>query len=109
MKQKQDDLKKIFAKNLKNKRKDKNFTQADLAEKIGLSPSFITEIENGRKAPSFSNIEKIASVLETPPWVFFFESEYTFKSEFNSENLFSFELKNAVNNSIDEFLKNKTK
>ena len=61
----------IFAMNLKSCRKSLKLTQAEMAKLIGVSTSFITEIETGRKAPSFQTIDKIATVTNNPVWVFF--------------------------------------
>jgi len=35
-----------------------NLTQGEAAKKIGISRSFLTEIENGTKNPSFKTIQK---------------------------------------------------
>lgn len=56
----------IFGINLRNCRKAKRLTQADLAEKVSLSTEMISKIERGVAAPSFINIEKIAAILEIP-------------------------------------------
>ena len=47
-------LQDIFARNLKERRRKLALTQAQLARKIGVSTSFVTEIETSRKAPSFA-------------------------------------------------------
>ncbi len=99
------DLKLIFAKNLKFRRKKLKLTQADLAKKTGVSPSFITEIENGRKAPSFSNIEKFSNILNAPAWSFFIDSENNFEQNYSKKELDSFELKNKIDIIIDDFFK----
>ena len=48
-------------------RKDKNLTQEELAEKIGIGTSNISYIENGKFAPSIENFAKIAEVLGVEP------------------------------------------
>lgn len=101
------DLKLIFAKNLKDKRKKQKLTQAELAKKIGVSPSFITEIENGRKAPSFTNIEKISNELNAPTWSFFIENENDFDINYSKKELNSFKLKTEINELIDIFFTTK--
>ena len=100
------DLKSIFAKNLKTRRKRLGLTQAELAKQINVSTSFITEIENGRKAPSFSTIEKLSSILKAPCWSFFCEYGDKIDLNFEDKEKFSFQLKNEINNAIDEFLNN---
>jgi len=91
---KNEDLKLIFAK-------------AELAKKVEVSPSFITEIENGRKAPSFSNIEKFSKVLNAPAWSFFIENENNFEINYSKNDLDSFELKNKIELIIDDFFNSK--
>lgn len=100
-------LKTIFANNLKNRRKQLKLTQADLANKVNVSTSFITEIENARKSPSFTTIEKLASVLEAPPWSFFCERGDSVSIKHSEKEKISFALKNEINNTIDNFVKNK--
>lgn len=54
----------IFGTNLRNCRKAKRLTQADLAEKVALSTEMISKIERGVASPSFGTVEKIAEVLD---------------------------------------------
>ncbi|EGC82411.1 helix-turn-helix domain-containing protein [Anaerococcus prevotii] len=49
--------------NIKRLRKEKGFTQKDLAVKVGVSITFISQIENGISKPSDENLKKIADVL----------------------------------------------
>ena len=44
----------------------KHLTQEQLAELVGLSVSYVCEIENGRKNPSLKTLKKISSVLNIP-------------------------------------------
>lgn len=104
---KEQNLKELFALNLKNRRKVFKLTQADLAKKIDVSTSFITEIESGRKAPSFSTIEKLSKVLEAPVWTFFCHNSEKININSTDREKLTFELKNEIINSIDNFIKNK--
>lgn len=45
----------------------KKFTQKNLADKTGLSRSFIGDIESGRTAPNDETLKKIADALEISP------------------------------------------
>ena len=47
-------------------RHQKGLTQAQLAEMSGLSVSFLSMLEKGRRDPSLSSIQSIASALEVP-------------------------------------------
>lgn len=42
-----------------NLRQKKKLTQKEVAENIGISRSFLTEIENGDKDPSLKTIQKL--------------------------------------------------
>ena len=55
-----------LAQNMKHYRKERRFTQEQLAEKIGTSTNYIGVIEIGSKFPSPKMIEKIAEALEIP-------------------------------------------
>lgn len=52
-------------KKIKSIRNIRGLTLKDLAEKTGLSISFISDIENGRRNPSPENLENIADALGT--------------------------------------------
>ena len=46
----------------------KNLSQAQLAEKIGISDSFMSLIETGKKWGSFQTLADIATALEVEPY-----------------------------------------
>lgn len=59
---------------IKEIRKRKNLSQEELAEKVNLEPTSISNIETGRNYPSFQNLEKIIDVLGvTFNDIFYFE------------------------------------
>lgn len=64
-------LTETFGANLRHQRKAKNLTQADLAERVGVSTEMISKVERGIASPSFHTIEKLADVLGVPEVVFF--------------------------------------
>jgi transcriptional regulator with XRE-family HTH domain len=49
---------------MKAKRKELNISQAELAEKIGTSPNYISKIEAEKQFPSVQMIEQIAGALK---------------------------------------------
>lgn len=97
-------LQEVFSKNMKYRRKKLGLTQGQLAEKVGISSSFITEIEIGRKSPSFNNISKIADALDAPAWSLFVENGDSISKNSNSSERLSITLKDAVSKKIDEIL-----
>src|SRR5919109_882880 len=55
-----------FGDYLKNKRKQKNVTQEDLARALGVSSVFIHQLETGKvDAPSFERCQQISEILGT--------------------------------------------
>ena len=58
------DLRELLAQNIKKYRKIRGFSQEMLAEKAGTSTTHIGMIEIGKKFPSVSMLEKIASALD---------------------------------------------
>jgi len=61
----------VFLANLKNFRKVRNISQAKLAELCESSQKYIAEIEVGKKFPSPSMIERIASALNIESYYLF--------------------------------------
>lgn len=57
------DLRKAFGKKLKVLRTSRGLTQDDLAERAGVSTSFISSLERGVDAPSFATLEALATAL----------------------------------------------
>jgi len=57
-------LRDIFAYNLKEKRQKCGFTQAKLAEKVGVSTHHIAMIEIARHYPTLELVERIANTLD---------------------------------------------
>jgi len=54
----------IFAGNLKAKRQKRGLTQAQLAEKVGVSTHHIAMIEIARHYPTLELVERIATTLD---------------------------------------------
>jgi transcriptional regulator with XRE-family HTH domain len=75
------DLKHIFIKNLRKFRGKKELTQMKLAELCDTAPSYIGEIEIGRRFPSLALIEKIGKVLNIEPYRFFIDDTEEHETE----------------------------
>lgn len=65
------ELKKIFGKKLRRIRRGKDLTQEQLAEAIGVTPEFLSNMERGVNGASFETLEKLSRVLEVPVDEFF--------------------------------------
>lgn len=55
--------KEIFRINLKYFRNKRGFTQEKLSELCGISSDYLSEIERGRKTPSFTRMDLICDAL----------------------------------------------
>lgn len=56
-----------FAKNLKKYRKQKKYTQAELAKKLNYGYTAIANYESGRNEPSFDDLISLCHVLGVTP------------------------------------------
>ncbi len=61
------DITKRFAKRVKEARLKKKLSQADLAAKLGLHPTYISQVERGVRNMALKNIEKVARALGVRP------------------------------------------
>ncbi|MBA2796241.1 helix-turn-helix transcriptional regulator [Streptococcus porcinus] len=64
-----------FAPNLIRLRKQKGLSQKELAQELGLNKQSISEIENGRRFPTFTNLKKIAKYFNATPTQLFGTSQ----------------------------------
>ncbi len=53
-----------LARNLKRRRKEKRFTRFDISERAGISPSFYSELETGRKSASGETLRRVTKALD---------------------------------------------
>jgi len=52
---------------IKKKRVDLNIFQGDLAERVGLTRTYLSLLENGKRFPSWETLEKIAHSFSMKP------------------------------------------
>ena len=60
-------IKNLFGRKIKEYRKKKNLTQAQLAELVNVDDKHISCIESGKNFPSADLIERLATSLEVEP------------------------------------------
>ena len=98
-------IKKIFGTNVRKFRQAKNWSQAELAEKIDISDAFMAHIERGSRGASMETIELLARCFEIP-YTALFEEENAPTANY-SEVLFNLEkdLKEKLNADICECVK----
>ncbi len=49
---------------IKQKRKEKKLTQQEVADAVGITRNYLSDIENGRYSPSFKKSIELAKFLE---------------------------------------------
>lgn len=69
-------IKKIFAKNLKQLRISKHLSQNELADLSGLHRTYISSIECGNRNVSLENIQKLADALNIKAYFLLKENDY---------------------------------
>jgi len=62
------ELQQIYISNIRRLRLTQHLSQAELAEKIGISDSFMSLIETGKKWGSFQTLADIATALNVEPY-----------------------------------------
>lgn len=68
---------KLIGQRIKNSRREKNYTQEDFSELLGISTEHLSRIETGSCRPSLQLIEKICSILDvTEESLMFGEKSY---------------------------------
>lgn len=55
-----------FGENLRRIRINKNITQVEIANILGVDRSFVSNIENGKNNPTLSTITSLAKALNVP-------------------------------------------
>lgn len=71
------DIKKLLGENIRKIRWSKNMTQETFSEIIGIEPSSLSNIENGKSFPSTQTIINIQAQFEIAPnEIFDFDADY---------------------------------
>ncbi|HHY0467066.1 TPA: helix-turn-helix domain-containing protein [Vibrio parahaemolyticus] len=61
----------LMGQKIKAIRKEKKLTSEELAERSGLSVTYISRLENGKQSPTLSALYKIAKGMDTSLLAFF--------------------------------------
>ena len=75
------ELRKILSANMKAYRTEFGFSQAKLAELVNTATNYIAQIENGKRFPTDTMLEKIASALQKRAYDLFTVVHYEKKIE----------------------------
>lgn len=61
-----------LGKSIQTCRMQRGFSQADLAKRAGISVSYLSMLENSKRDPTISTVQKIANALGVPIEILFF-------------------------------------
>jgi len=61
-----DDLRTLFGRRVRELRKERGFSQEELAHRAGLHVTYVGGIERGERNPALANIGRIATALRVP-------------------------------------------
>ncbi|MGX7047519.1 Cro/Cl family transcriptional regulator [Lactococcus piscium] len=96
-----------FGKNISNLRREKNVSQEELAEYVGVGKAAISKIELGTSFPTFANLERIARYFNATPTQLF-GTELEIQLEISRKNIDEYEKKATIileaRNAIPEIL-----
>ena len=95
-------IREIFAKNLRDSRRKCGFTQAQLAEKAGVSTHYIALIELARNIPKVETIELLANALNVEIYELFIVPLSPAMELKKLNELIVSDLKDIVKKSVDE-------
>ena len=65
----------VIGTRIRNMRGERAMSLRDLAERSGLTPSFLSQVERGLTEPSLTSLRKIAEGLDVPIFYFLLETE----------------------------------
>ncbi|SJZ91499.1 helix-turn-helix domain-containing protein [Selenihalanaerobacter shriftii] len=68
------DKKKELGRRVREKRKERDLSLAKLADKVGCTSSFLSQVERGMADPSITSLRKIAQALNVPIFYFLLDS-----------------------------------
>jgi transcriptional regulator with XRE-family HTH domain len=93
-------LKDTLGKNIKNFRLQRGFSQADLAEKAGVSVTFVSNIERGNNYPLAGTTCNLAKALNVEVWELF-KGEITPDDSKDIVQRLSKDIRKLVNGALD--------
>jgi len=94
------ELRKILGANMKAYRTELGLTQEKLAELVNTATNYIAQIENGKRFPTDTMLEKIATTLQKRPHELFAIGHYEKKIEKDWQKQVLTELEHFIHASI---------
>ena len=101
------ELRKILSANMKAYRTELGYSQAKLAELINSATNYIAQIENGKRFPTDTMMEKIAFALEKKANELFITENYEKKVEKDWQTQVLIDLEHFIHTRISKIKKEK--
>jgi len=102
------ELRKILGANMKAYRSELGYSQAKLAELIDTATNYIAQIENGKRFPTDTMLEKIAKALQKKAYELFSFEHYENKMEQDWQTQILIDLENFIHKRIAKLKKEKS-
>ncbi|TVR89039.1 MAG: XRE family transcriptional regulator [Spirochaetaceae bacterium] len=97
------DVRRILAENVRKQRRQLGMSQFQLAERCGISSSFIGEIETSKKYPSAETLAVLAHALGLAPYQLYLDgSDWEVHDRYDSLRRMYHDIKRKFNEQIDE-------
>jgi len=94
------EIRKILGENMKTYRAELGLSQARLAELVNTATNYIAQIENGKRFPTDTMLEKIATALQRRSFELFTIVHYERKTEKDWQTQVLAELENFIHSKI---------
>ena len=102
------ELRKILGTNMKAYRAELGYSQARLAELVNTASNYIAQIENGKRFPTDTMLEKIAVALHKKAYELFILEHYEKKIETDWQTQILIDLEHFISNRIIKLKKIQT-
>lgn len=101
-------LKAVVGDNIRKLRRERGWTQAFVAESVGVTAPFLTMIESGQRGMSIDFLENISELFDVPPATLFLQNKENNKSDRSAylENLktrLTVKIDKVISETIKEF------
>jgi len=94
------EIRRILGENMKIYRAELGYSQAKLAEIVNTAPNYIAQIENGKRFPTDTMLEKIAVALQKRSFELFTIAHYEKKVEKDWQIQVLTDIENFIHNRI---------
>ncbi|MFY7912339.1 MAG: helix-turn-helix domain-containing protein [Emticicia sp.] len=92
---------------IKEARLEKGYSQSELAQKTGISNSYLSQIESEKQDPSLETMEQLSEALDVPTYILFFKAMQEENIQNPDNKRFVREIKRAMQGIVDELYSEK--